>query len=138
MARGQLAIELFFALALFFLVLSWVSNYAFTIYDSPMLVYSEEKAVANSLVVAANRACVSNTGMDFHLPCIAERGTNYDYEAFNVTANSPIVRVRVPVLDSFAEATALCPVSGYASATCNTLVCIKNNQSYVVLKNGAC
>ncbi|MGC8850816.1 MAG: hypothetical protein ACP5O3_01115 [Candidatus Micrarchaeia archaeon] len=138
MVRAQLSIELFFALALFFLVLSWVSNYASTVYDSPALVYTQEKAVANSLVAAANAACASNTSSSFYLPCISKRGTNYDYEAFNATSNSPELRVRVPALNSFAQARALCPISGYASAECGTLVCMKSNSSSVLLKNGAC
>lgn len=138
MKRAQIAIELFFQIAVFFLVLTWFSNYASSLHDSSALAFTQEKAVATAIVNVANQACASSVKITYTPPCIPNQNTTYVYEAYNYSPDSRILRVRIPETGYFVDVQAACNVTGYATLACGEQVCLTNKAGLASIKNGDC
>jgi len=132
--RGQIVIELFFAITVFFLVITWLSNYATTVYADPTAVYLQQKSVATQFATLANRACASDVNISFNLPCISAGNQSLSYQV--VGMGTPAVTVRSRFINASAETT--CEVAGFVDQACGKAACITKDDNATGIGEGAC
>jgi len=132
--RGQIVIELFFAVTVFFLIITWLSNYATTLYADPTAVYLQEKSVAAQFASLANTACAADVNITFSLPCISEGNQSLSYQLIGVGTPEITARSRF----SNATAPTVCNAAAFIETACGTAVCIKKDGDVARIDIGAC
>jgi hypothetical protein len=106
--RGQMALEFFFAMALVYLSVFWLSNFLNAGYDSGrFLALREERLVAAQLAGIANSACVLNLSATLSAPCMVLFGRPAGYY---VSSEGNWVVVASALAPQAARAKSLCNV----------------------------
>lgn len=110
--RGQLAIEFFFALTLFVLLLPWLSYYAGSTKTDATAANAlmQQRLLAKDLVKTINQACVTNTSITFEFPCVRVGETNLNY-SINSSGSLIYVKGEAPFRQNVFE-----------NASCETLL----------------
>jgi len=118
----------------FFLIITWLSNYASTAYADETTVYLQQKSVASAFAMLASRACASGANTSFSLPCVSTGNQSLSYQVIGL--NTPSVVVRSRLLNASAET--VCNVSAFVDQACGTSTCIKKEGSLARIDAGEC
>ncbi|MEW5955180.1 MAG: hypothetical protein AB1626_01415 [Candidatus Micrarchaeota archaeon] len=132
--RAQVVIEFFFAVTVFFLIITWLSNYASTAYADESGLYLQQKSVASAFASLASRACASGANITFSLPCVSTGNQTVSYQVIGL--NTPSVTVRSSLLNASADA--VCRVAAFVEEACGANACVKKEGELARIDAGAC
>ena len=89
--KGQMAIEFFFAMALVYLSVIWLANYANAGYDSGnYLTMRQDRLIAAEVASVVNSVYATNASATMHAPCLVVLGAPVGY-IMSSNGNSVIV-----------------------------------------------
>lgn len=143
MARGQVSIELFFAMLLVVVLFLWFMNYAGVLSSGfgEVSLRSQAAAIASSVAKVSSAACAHQVNASLQLPCVSRAGQR---RAIALSAgNSTKVRATIAGEATYAEMQSTCPVSVSLSSICTNgtvgdWICIKGLTGAVSISNGRC
>lgn len=123
--RGQLSLELFFAFALFAIVVTWLSNYYYLFESNSIAnVRQQELMVAERMVNAANLACLNHINVSVELPCIMR--DEKQSAVYQIDSNITSFNITVPLMGNASTVysrNALCGLSsGPILIICNASI----------------
>ena len=135
--KGQVSIELFFALSVFILTLFWLNNLV-SVYktnSSPLVL--QASAVSSKVALASDAACALNEEVSVSLDCLSSQGGLVPYRlsfsSFQANVSSSF--------GSAASVTSFCGFApGFADVSCgsNRVICLKRVGDLVSFSEGGC
>ncbi|NUN11598.1 hypothetical protein HUU53_03040 [Candidatus Micrarchaeota archaeon] len=76
--KGQISIELFFAFALFLLVLVWLNSFLSLSNTELDAISSQKRFLASQVASIANSACATGATIYYDAPCLIEKTPGFD------------------------------------------------------------
>lgn len=143
LARGQVSIELFFAMLLVVVLFLWFTNYAGVLSGGfgEVSLRSQAAAIASGVAKVSSTACTYSVNASLQLPCVSMAGQRR--AVFLYAGNSTKINATISGQPTYAEALAICPVSVSLSSICTNgtvgdWICVKGLAGAVEILSGRC